>query len=261
MVGVKKVAKITLSFSILISGLTSLTYLAVNNSLIKEKIFNKVKGYKKKLSESRQEEDKKWALNIQKGGYILFFRHAEREKWIDVTMYDSLESDLHENGLNGTRFAENQYFEKAVCLNSRGKVQAKAMEEVIRYSKLPIGEVISSPSCRSRQTAEIAFGGYDSLNRNLVHSGPYLEGKEEIKTKYFQNYLKNLKIEKGKNTIISAHNSVIHNEIFGRNGDYLELEEGGFYVISNKNSKLELVYEFNNFVDYSKVFFPRDFKF
>ena len=268
MTKINKVAKIFLSFSILITGLTSLTYLAINKDSIKELISNQSKKNESKSSENKEEldkvkqgqQDKKWALNIQKGGYILFFRHTEREKWIDVEMYDSLESDLHENGLNGTRFAENEYFEKAVCLNSRGKVQAKAMEEVIKYSKLPIGEVISSPSCRARQTAEMVFGGYDKLNRNLVHTGPYSESKKE-KTKYLRNFLKNIKIKEGKNTIISAHNSVIHSEIFKMDKEYLKLEEGGFYIISNKNSKLELVHEFNNFLDYSKVFFPRDFKF
>ena len=39
------------------------------------------------------------------GGYILHFRHAERDKWIDVQMYDALESDVHNNGNNKTRFA------------------------------------------------------------------------------------------------------------------------------------------------------------
>ena len=42
--------------------------------------------------------DEYWAKEILNGGYILHFRHAEREKWIDVQMYDSLESDVHSNG-------------------------------------------------------------------------------------------------------------------------------------------------------------------
>ena len=82
---------------------------------------------------------RKWSQKILEGGYILFFRHAEREKWIDVQMYDALESDLHNNGLNESRYAENTYFSKAVCLNSRGQVQVKAMKEVIKLSNLPIG--------------------------------------------------------------------------------------------------------------------------
>lgn len=207
------------------------------------------------------------AKKIMEGGYILFFRHAEREKWIDVTKYDALESDLHDNGINNSRMAENEYFSKAVCLNSRGKVQAKAIGEVIKYIGLPIGYVESSPSCRSRQTATLAFGRFDKLNRNLVHKGPYYENLENRK-KYLKNYLLKLPIYEGTNTIISAHNSVISESLFddlrkSKNsdsyGDGLSLEEGGFYVISRNDKKLKLEHEFHNFRDFQINFFERNY--
>ena len=62
-------------------------------------------------------------------------------------MYDALESELQEKSSNSFRFAENEYFEGAVCLNKRGKIQARTMAEVIKYSKLPVGYIVSSPSC------------------------------------------------------------------------------------------------------------------
>ena len=37
------------------------------------------------------EEDEFWANEISKGGYILYFRHAEREKWPIVMSYDAFE--------------------------------------------------------------------------------------------------------------------------------------------------------------------------
>ena len=49
--------------------------------------------------------DKEWAAKVMEGGYILHFRHAERDKWIDVQMYDALESDVHDNGPNESRYA------------------------------------------------------------------------------------------------------------------------------------------------------------
>ena len=75
--------------------------------------------------ETRKSNDLYWAKEIMNGGYILHFRHAERDKWIDVKMYDALESHLHSNGDNESRYAENDYFSEAVCLNNRGKIQAK----------------------------------------------------------------------------------------------------------------------------------------
>ena len=80
-------------------------------------------------------------------------------------MYDALESDVHQKGINESRLAENDYFKDAVCLNERGLIQAKAMGEHIKRIGLPIGKVYSSVSCRSRQTAQLAFNGFDSLHR------------------------------------------------------------------------------------------------
>ena len=202
-------------------------------------------------------DDIYWANKIIDGGFILHFRHAERDKWIDVTMYDALESDLHKNGKDGTRFAENDYFANAVCLNSRGKIQARAIGEHIKNIGLPIGHIASSVSCRARQTAELAFGNYDSLHRILVHSGPYNEEKL-LRINNLKVFYLNLPFEKNKNTIVSAHNGVIVCEMFENCKDEkLGLEEGGFFVISKKDDKLYLEYEFHNYNNFNKVFYKR----
>jgi phosphohistidine phosphatase SixA len=202
-------------------------------------------------------EDIFWSKKIMEGGYILHFRHAERDKWIDVQIYDSLESDVHNNGKNGTRFAENDYFSKAVCLNDRGLVQARAIGEHLSNIKFPIGFVISSPSCRSRQTANLSFGGYDELNRILVHAGPYNENKKKRISKLKKLYM-NLPIHSGTNTIVSAHNNVVHSDMFeNMNNKDISLEEGGFYIISKKNGKLYLEHEFHYFKKFIKNFYER----
>ena len=225
------------------------------------KIVNKKLDINKKYAEKIVELDKKWSEKLLKGGYILHFRHAERDKWIDVQMYDALESDVHDKGTNKSRMAENDYFGDAVCLNERGLIQAKAMGELLEWINLPIGFVISSPSCRARQTADLAFDGYDQLNRILVHDGPYLEKKHDRINKLKDFYLK-LPIEKNKNTIVSSHNSVIKKAIFDEvNLSKFEkrfpLEEGGFYIISNDNNRLVLEHKFHNFKNFTKNFFPR----
>ena len=140
---------------------------------IRHKIFGKLSAKKPKSVSSVMNSE--FANSLLEGGYILHFRHAERDKWIDVQMYDALETDVHNNGINSTRYAEEDYFKDAVCLNKRGEIQARAMGESIQNIGLPIGFVISSPSCRARQTAEAAFGGYNKLDRMLVHRGAYNE--------------------------------------------------------------------------------------
>ena len=207
--------------------------------------------------ESMQSADDYWAREILNGGYILHFRHAERDKWIDVQMYDVLESDLHINGVDGSRYAENDYFSQAVCLNERGKIQAKAMGEHIKYIGLPISTVVSSVSCRARQTADLTFGGYDSQHRLLVHSGPYNEIDDD-RTQLLKEFYLSLPVISGGNVIVSAHNSVVKKEIFeNASSDYLDIEEGGFYVISQRNGKLYLEHEFHNFALFMKIFYDR----
>ena len=266
----RNLIKIILSLLIAISGVTSLFYLIVNKLEVEE-LFLKVnkKLFDKKTSKNNG-NDEFWAREILNGGYILFFRHAERDKWTHVLMFDGIETGFYNNGkdLNGTRFGENDYFKDIVCLNKRGKIQAKGMSEIIELSKLPVGNIISSPSCRARQTAELVFGGYDKLEKNLVHKGPFLENENERKV-FIKDYLKNLSIKEETNTIITAHNYVISEHTFnnkdgGTNNNKdertkLKLEEGGFYVISNKNNELELKHSFKRFSEFSKTFYPRKF--
>lgn len=199
-----------------------------------------------------------WANEILNGGYILHFRHAERDKWIDVQMYDALESDLHDNGDNESRYAENDYFSDAVCLNKRGKIQARAMGEILSHIDLPVGRVYSSVSCRARQTAELVFGGYDELYRILVHKGPYNES-EDNRVKALTELYNNMNSQEGKNSIVSAHNSVISCDMFINNKCPRKpsLEEGGFYILRKTEKGLLFEYEFNNFNHFQRVFFER----
>ena len=258
-------------FAIFVALLSVSSLLVISNN--RNKITRKLSSYSNNTSKNNSIKESNtniydneqmniasdWSKKILKGNYILFFRHAEREKWTDVQMYDALESDLHKNGPNSSRFAENTYFSKAVCLNSRGQVQVKAMKEVVEFSGLPIGYVVTSPSCRSRQTADVVFGGYDKIDRILVHKGPYFENMK-LRNEKLKSFIYSLPVEKGKNTIVSAHNGVVTNSWFANmpnNGPGLDLEEGGFYIISKKDGELILEYEFNNFAHFARNFFPR----
>ena len=245
---IRNFIKTILSIFIALSGITSLFYLTINRKEVDKSFWAVKEKFLNKINPKKSGNDKFWAKEILNGGYILWFRHAERDKWIDVRMFDSIE-----NGLDN-RFAENEYFKDAVCLNKRGEIQAKGMSEMIKFSKLPVGNIISSTSCRARQTAELVFGKYDILNKGLVYKGPFLESGSERK-KFLRDYLTNLPIKKGTNTIISAHSIVTKN--FFNTGDSPKIEQGGFFVISNEDNKLELRHKFDKFSDFSKVFFPR----
>jgi len=173
-------------------------------------------------------------------------------------MYDVLESDVHKNGVNGSRYAEKGYLGKFVCLNEKGKLQARAMGEHIKHIGLPIGYVISSPICRARQTAEIAFNRYDKLDRMLVHRGPFNES-ESKRVEVVKNIYLQLPIVAGTNTVISGHGSTVVAEMFDDipNRHDLTVGEGGFFVISREAGKLKLEHQFYTFPAFVKGFYKR----
>lgn len=199
--------------------------------------------------------DEYWANEILKGGYILHVRHADHF-WVDVRSYDALEAVVHSNDIDTGRNAENDYLAKAVCLNERGKIQAKAMGEHFKYAKVPISFVISSVSCRSRQTAKLAFGGYDKLNHILNHPGIYNEEFSSHLKKIKEFYLE-LPVSNDSNVVVSSDNGVITPLMFENDPPSLRLDEGGFSVISIKNNKLYFEHEFRNFSHFSRVFYKR----
>lgn len=109
-------------------------------------------------------EDAFWAAEVLKGGYILHFRHAHRnmdnQRYGDTIMFDALDM------LEGFRGVETSW-DKSICLNEAGERQAIAAAEIFKFVQLPVQTVISSPSCRAVQTANLAFGRVDQVNRGL----------------------------------------------------------------------------------------------
>ena len=252
--------KLFIYLCLVIITFSSIVYLYDNRNKTKSKI---ISFFSKSAYENKNENDYYWAKKIVEGGYILHFRHAERDKWIDVVNYDSLDSHVHNKGDNQTRYPENDYFSSAVCLNDRGKVQAKVMAEHLKHINFKVGYVMSSTSCRARQTANLVFGGFDEMKTILVHKGPYKENEKKRIEKLKNLYL-SLPIINGKNTIVSAHNSVVNKGMFINDTSEFEnkmkelsLEEGGFFVISKRNGQLKLEHMFYVFSSFSKNFHER----
>tara|TARA_A100001015_G_C15040694_1_gene739460 strand:+ start:797 stop:1594 length:798 start_codon:yes stop_codon:yes gene_type:complete len=253
----KKFIEICLVLSILVITFSSLVYLydvrdKISKTLKARLSFNKLDKEKnlKKLT------DKKYAEAILEGNYILFFRHAHRQKWLDVPAYDAEEAL---QGLQG----ENTFFKDAVCLSNQGQSQSKIMGKQFARFNLPIGKVISSPSCRSRQTAINAFGKIDDINIVFLHTGPFNESVSDH-VKLVRQEMLDISVDQNTNIIISSHGNVIEKEVFDeiklidyfdseKNKNYnLDLGEGGFMVISKKDQKIILEHIFVNYKEFAK---------
>jgi phosphohistidine phosphatase SixA len=89
--------------------------------------------------------------SLREGGLVLVFRHAISDQTTDRQEF--LRScDLQRN------------------LSAAGREQARAIGEAVRALRVPIGDVRSSPMCRTRDTAQLAFGEV-TLDRDLVSPG------------------------------------------------------------------------------------------
>jgi virginiamycin B lyase len=91
---------------------------------------------------------------LRRGGYVLAFRHAAT----DFSMTDETR-DLRDC----TRQRN---------LNAEGRRQSRAIGSALRRLRIPVGEVLASPYCRTRDTARLAFGRFRSSTALL--SGRYL---------------------------------------------------------------------------------------
>jgi phosphohistidine phosphatase SixA len=84
------------------------------------------------------------AARLREGGWVMMMRHAQTEAGIgDPPGYRLDRCETQRN------------------LSSEGRRQARRAGEAIRAAGIAVGEVRSSAWCRCRDTAELAFGGYE----------------------------------------------------------------------------------------------------
>lgn len=190
--------------------------------------------------------DKHWSEQLKKGGYILYVRHAQREKWEDVTGFDMVE--LHDK-----IDASQSSFKRAVCLTERGVEEAKLMNSVFRIAEIKVDKVISSPSCRSRQTAEHAFGRVDAIANSLLHRTAVMRDQHEEFARDLRAIIDRLEPKSGSNIVLSAHagtfrfdRDILIDKDETKGGSPDDRHETGFVVLEKVDGKLIARHKFNS---------------
>ncbi|WP_157474256.1 histidine phosphatase family protein [Leucothrix mucor] len=89
---------------------------------------------------------------LQSGGHIMYMRHGET----DVTQKD--------DHLETFKNCKNQR-----NLTKQGREKLKSIGGIIHDLKIPIGKVLSSPYCRTKESAELTFGEF-TVESNLQFS-------------------------------------------------------------------------------------------
>jgi phosphohistidine phosphatase SixA len=85
--------------------------------------------------------------DLKHGGYVLYFRHAIT----DTVGAPDADADL-------TRCESQRN------LSAAGKAMAVRIGRAVNALGVPVGSVVTSPFCRTRETAQLAFGKYTVSN-------------------------------------------------------------------------------------------------
>ena len=131
--------------------------------------------------------DARLVRELRRGGLVIVLRHAKT----DMSEYDRQGDDYANCALQRN-------------LNRAGRQQARAIGRALRALDVPVGAVYSSPYCRTRQTARLAFN-HARLTRDLL-AGEFLEGDEaRAVVERFRRRLRRSP-RAGTNTVLVTHN-------------------------------------------------------
>lgn len=124
---------------------------------------------------------------LRHGGYILYFRHGK-------TNHNTFDSDR----INLKNCATQR------LLSEEGRKEMSWIGDVIRQLDIKIGAVISSPYCRSIDTATLAFGSTE-IHPDLKHTIIADEATMNLQAKALQKMLSKIPTTEGANDVLSAH--------------------------------------------------------
>lgn len=118
---------------------------------------------------------------LREGGYVLYLRHAS--------------TDMSRNDA-GMKSYEDCASQRE--LTDKGRDEARAIGAHFRRLRIPVGEVLASPFCRTMDTARLAFGRAQATSE--VRGGPVQASRYEALKR-----LLSTPVPKGENRVISSH--------------------------------------------------------
>ena len=204
--------------------------------------------------EKRLEKEKRnqyWAKKIVGGGYILHFRHAQREKWDHSAAFDAWE-------LAQNIDASKSSFSRATCLTAQGVEEAKLIGNVFGLSGVKVAKVISSPSCRARQTAEYAFGNDYEQSNSLLNRSAIMPGQRAAFAQSLRRLLMSVEVPEGSNVVLTGHGAtlewdekaVIDQDKTGKRRDR---KETGFFVLERSGDRIIAHYKFTSIKEFANA--------
>ncbi len=126
---------------------------------------------------------------LREGGYVLYMRHASTDFSQNDASMSSFEDCAHQRNLT-----------------DKGRDEARAVGEQIKRLRIPVGEVLASPFCRTMETARLAFGKAQAMPE--VRGGP---ARPEDPSRYDGlRTLLSSRVAKGEDRVIVSHGNPFH---------------------------------------------------
>lgn len=191
-----------------------------------------------------------WAEALRRGGYILHLRHAHRTKWDNVSAFDLRDLLL--------RFdARGSEHETAVCLSPEGRAEAQLLGDLLTVARVPVGRVLASPTCRSLQTAELAFGRVDAVEAALFHTTGLHHEQRADYARSLRHLLLTAEIPAGTNLVLSGHNFVLdtyREQVIDRSEvRSLSVAETGFVILERVDGQIIARHSFDSLREFARA--------
>jgi phosphohistidine phosphatase SixA len=127
---------------------------------------------------------------LQRGGYLVVLRHAAT---------DPTATDMTGNLRDCSRQRN---------LNAEGRRQARGIGRAFRRLGIPVGRVLASPFCRTRDTARLAFG-HARPSRALLSADFFGDDTAAERQRAGLRRLLALPPRRGSNTVLVSHEAAI----------------------------------------------------
>jgi len=127
---------------------------------------------------------------LRHGGYVIAMRHA------NSPMVPPAKDEVNADNLKGER-----------QLDAEGRASAVAMGKALRELKIPIGEVLSSPTYRALETVKYARLGTAKTTPELGEDASGMQGGSEAQAQWLRDRIK--KLPSGTNTFLITHSGNI----------------------------------------------------
>jgi phosphohistidine phosphatase SixA len=164
---------------------------------------------------------KKLLRKLQSGGMVIYLRHATTE----VDYADQADPDMSLNDCSTQRM-----------LNDQGKAEAAAIGAGFEANDIIIGKIITSKYCRAKDTATIAFGEFDKVDKNLNFL-PFEDYTDKQLDKYHDRVAPMLSngVEKGNKVIVG------HDDPFEGTTNIYPDPQGTAYVLDPQGDSFEII--------------------